>query len=583
MQLSRLLQLLGVLVLVATVVLVGRMATTEWQSVHNASASLRALDQLQQGLVAVEMVSRERGPTNAALGDGLPAAPERAEALRAARQRTDRAFAELLQSWQTLPDAGEAGRVRQAGLALAEARATVDRTLALPKAQRTPEAIRHAVYGMVAVVPLLAPVTNASARASLRAYPALGDDVHGARLAAELRESAGLLGSHFTAGVVTGRPFSAAERRAIDETRGRIALLQSLLELRLRLPQAPQAVAQAWGAVNTRYFGAAYQLVDSVLLRGEGDGRYGMTAAEFAAQYVPDMNPILALRDVLLAQAREKAAAEHRRAVRVLAWVMAGSSGLLVALGGALYMIQYRVLRPLEKTTRALKALARDDLRAPLPEPVAQDEMAAVIGAVRSLQAQTQQRRDLERERDQLIGQLKQQSETDFLTGLPNRRAFIAAAQGLLGAASRQGFGVAVVVMDIDWFKQLNDNLGHAAGDQALQAVAGAVRTQLREGDLAARFGGEEFVVMLAGCDSAQGLRFAERLREAVARAEIPAPSAQGVRMTASLGVADSATAGLSLDALISAADAAMYQAKQAGRNRVAAAPAPAFSASLAC
>lgn len=284
------------------------------------------------------------------------------------------------------------------------------------------------------------------------------------------------------------------------------------------------------------------------------------------------MNPILALRDALLAQARDRAQQEHQRALRVLVWALAGSGALLLVLGGALYVIQHRVLQPLAKTTRALKALANNDLQAPLPVPLAEDEMSAVIGAVRALQGQTRRRQDLERERDLLIEQLREQSETDYLTGLPNRRAFITQARTALAQATRYGVDMAVLVLDVDWFKQLNDSMGHAAGDKALLAVADVVRTELREGDLAARFGGEEFVLLLSHCNREQGLQFANRLREKVAAAQVMGAADPEVRVTVSLGVADSAHGGWGLDALLSAADAAMYRAKNAGRNRAVAA-----------
>ncbi len=580
MQLSRMLHLLGALVLVATIALVGRMATTEWQSVHNASESLRLLDQLRLGLLAAEMVSRERGPTNGALGDALPMRQSQAQALKEARARTDQAFDALAQAVAPHHPLVEGGidlaqSMQTAQGALAKARAGVDQVLALPKEQRSAEAIRDAVYGMVAVVPLLTQVTNALASAVQQAYTAVGDDVQGARLAAELREYAGLLGSHFTAALVKGNPFSTAERSAIDETRGRIAQLRALVELRLQIPdKTTGSVVLAWSAVETRYFGVARALLDKVLAQGEGDGRYDLSAAGFAALYVPEMNPILAVRDALLAQARERASLEHQRALRVLVWALAGSGLLLTVLAGALYVIQHRVLRPLAQTTRALKALANDDLQAHLPDPVADDEMAAVIGAVRSLQSQTRRRQDLERERDRLIEQLKEQSETDYLTGLPNRRAFIEKARGVLAQAMRYDFDVAVLVLDIDWFKQLNDSLGHAAGDKALLVVADVVRTQLREGDMAARFGGEEFVLLLSYCDRAQGMRFAERLRQAIAEAQVLGAADPSIRITVSLGIADSGRLGWGLDALLSAADAAMYQAKNAGRNRAVAASA---------
>lgn len=136
----------------------------------------------------------------------------------------------------------------------------------------------------------------------------------------------------------------------------------------------------------------------------------------------------------------------------------------------------------------------------------------------------------------------------------------------------RYDFDVAVLVLDIDWFKQLNDSLGHAAGDKALLVVADVVRAQLREGDMAARFGGEEFVLLLSHCDRAQGMRFAERLREAIADAQVLGAADPDIRITVSLGIADSGRLGWGLEALLSAADAAMYRAKNAGRNRAVAA-----------
>ena len=572
MSLSRLLGWLAALLIVATVSLVGRIAATEWRSLRSSEESLQAVDQLRLALLAAEMVSRERGPTNGALGDASPPAPALQQALVEARARTDQAFQALQAVLPASTDAAQ--RTDAARVALAGARKAVDHAIALPKHRRTPETIRGAVYRMVAVVPLLAPISSQLSNEAQQAYPALGDVVQAARLSSELREYAGLLGSHFTAALTQQQPFSPQERTAIEQTRGRIAQLRALIDLRMQMPDQPKPVIQTWQQVEHQYFEVTAQLLDKVITAGEGDGRYGLDPATFAAVYVPDMNTILGLRDVLLAQARQEATEENRRARQMLAWALAGSAALLLVLGSALLLVHRRVLQPLVQTTRALKALANNQLDAPLPQPVADDEMAAVIGAARALQLQTRQRQALERERDTLIAQLREQSNTDFLTRLPNRRAFIAAAEGVLAQAQRMGFGVVIVMLDVDRFKRINDSLGHAIGDQALQAVANAVRSALRLGDLAARFGGEEFVVLLSHCDRTQGLCLAERLREVIAATPVDCQADAPVHVSASLGVADSATHGLALDDLLSQADAAMYLAKQAGRNQVAVAKA---------
>ena len=567
MSLSRLLGWLAALLVLATLALIGRTATTEWRSLADAQTSLQAVGQLRLALVAAEMVSRERGPTNGALGAAAPLTSGLREGLDKARDRTDRAFKDMQ---SVLHDQDTASRLTLARRSLDEARTAVDGTLALPLTDRSPQALRAAVYGMVAVVPMLAPISSKLAADAQRAYPALGDAVQAARLSSELREHAGLLGSHFTAGLAGQLPFTPDEVTAVEQTRGRIAGLRALLELRLLLPGQPVALADAWQHVQTQYFGAAGQLLVRVIAAGKSDGHHGLDPAAFAALYVPPMTTILGLRDVLLDQAMAEARVEYERATRALAWVVAGSAALLAVLGSALLMVHRRVLRPLVQTTRALKALADNPTDAALPAAAVDDEIAAVIDAARALQLQTRRRQALERERDALITQLQAQSNTDFLTGLPNRRAFFASAEGVMAQARRLGFGVAVVVLDIDHFKHLNDRRGHAFGDEALVAVANAVRSALRLGDLAARFGGEEFVVLLSHADQVQGMHLAERLREVIAATPVDPQADIPVRVTASLGMADSATHGLVLERLLSQADAAMYSAKQAGRNRVA-------------
>jgi diguanylate cyclase (GGDEF)-like protein len=262
--------------------------------------------------------------------------------------------------------------------------------------------------------------------------------------------------------------------------------------------------------------------------------------------------------------------------------VLGAVSAAAVLLGAALVaasrVLRRRVLQPLAATVRVLDELARDEPGGTLPAAPADDEVAAVIRGVGTLQQHARARHALERERDELIERLKSQSATDFLTGLANRRAFFDMAERELAGARRHGVPVVVMVLDLDHFKRLNDEHGHDAGDRALRAVADAVREQLRQDDLAARYGGEEFALLLRHCEPADGLRFSERLRAAIAQATVPLPAGGTARVTASVGVAASSDHGHDLEALVARADEAMYQAKHAGRNRVALAVAPALT-----
>lgn len=166
---------------------------------------------------------------------------------------------------------------------------------------------------------------------------------------------------------------------------------------------------------------------------------------------------------------------------------------------------------------------------------------------------------------------LRRLARTDRLTGVGNRLRFDEELAMTATRARRYRRGYAVAMIDIDHFKIYNDAWGHAAGDEALRAVATALASQVRDGDGIYRYGGEEFVVLLQEADAAGGAVLGERLREEVERLGLPAPGPSG-RVSVSVGVA-AWTPGLAEEeavGVVSRADAALYRAKGEGRNRLA-------------
>ncbi|HEV7488749.1 MAG TPA: tetratricopeptide repeat-containing diguanylate cyclase [Thermoanaerobaculia bacterium] len=155
---------------------------------------------------------------------------------------------------------------------------------------------------------------------------------------------------------------------------------------------------------------------------------------------------------------------------------------------------------------------------------------------------------------------------TDELTRLPNRRHILAAAEIAFDAAKRDGRPAAVIVLDIDHFKRINDTFGHAAGDAVLQSVARTCRVALRPADLIGRIGGEEFLVVLHSATRSQAHEIAERLRTAVERIDLTS-IASALHVTISLGVW--LAGDYAASAAIAAADLLLYRAKESGRNRV--------------
>ena len=164
---------------------------------------------------------------------------------------------------------------------------------------------------------------------------------------------------------------------------------------------------------------------------------------------------------------------------------------------------------------------------------------------------------------------VERQALVDGLTGLANRRAVEETLRGELARAERFQGDLCVVLADLDAFKAVNDRYGHPLGDQVLREAANALQETVREIDLAGRWGGEEFVLILPGTDSSDGAAVAERARRAIELRQIQTPDGQPVSVTASFGVA-SFPSNAGLDALVAAADEALYRAKREGRNRVA-------------
>ncbi|MEY2690690.1 MAG: hypothetical protein RL375_4890 [Pseudomonadota bacterium] len=167
-----------------------------------------------------------------------------------------------------------------------------------------------------------------------------------------------------------------------------------------------------------------------------------------------------------------------------------------------------------------------------------------------------------------MTAELERQSRRDSLTGLPNRRDIVESLNIEWARYQRSGVPFSLACLDIDHFKAINDSHGHAAGDEVLIAVAQRMNRQLRPGDRLGRSGGEEFVALLCGCEPPQALAAAERLRLAVCDTAALRPGIDQ-HLTISIGVATACPADSSADALLARADAALYRAKAAGRDRV--------------
>ena len=235
-------------------------------------------------------------------------------------------------------------------------------------------------------------------------------------------------------------------------------------------------------------------------------------------------------------------------------------AALLVAVGLFAYFLGLLITRPLDRLTRAAAQVASGDLDVHLPV-VGGGELKYVTEVFNDMVARLREsRRELER-----------LSITDDLTGLYNRRYLMETLANEVRRSRRLDHPCALLMADVDHFKEYNDAYGHLAGDAALTRIAGVLRETTRDVDCAVRYGGEEFVVLMPETKAPGAIETAQRIRTRLATDELV-----GEKLSLSIGVAQFPDDGDTPEALLARADAALYRAKREGRDRVLRAPPPA-------
>ncbi len=247
-------------------------------------------------------------------------------------------------------------------------------------------------------------------------------------------------------------------------------------------------------------------------------------------------------------------------------------AGLLVGIGLTAYLLGLTVVRPLERLTGAATRVAGGDLEVTLPV-VDRGEVGHLTQGFNYMVKRLRQARDELAAANAALSEkneeLQKLSITDPLTGLNNRRHLMDVLATEVARARRLNHPFAVLMIDIDHFKQYNDTYGHLAGDRLLSQIAVLFRDAIRSIDYAARYGGEEFLLLIHETGSADAAQVADRIRRRVA-AEPFGDGADPVgRITVSIGVAIFPAQGDGAEAIIASADAALYEAKRLGRNLV--------------
>ena len=349
------------------------------------------------------------------------------------------------------------------------------------------------------------------------------------------------------------------DRRSAEVFRDQATAIQSSLNS-LQVAVGDGTPAAASLAIARRHWGQALRTGQTLMTLPRGaavaEATSRMDAFELSARRAD--GALIDMHNDLLRrlEARRERVREAREWMRLMAWVAAGAALLLGAAGMVLVdrTVVDRVRALAAGVTRAAAGDGREPVQATLLP-----ELAQVAGAFNRMGEYfaNQERK------------LALLARTDGLTGLDNRREFDIELAEHLARAKRFGGKVGLLMIDIDHFKAFNDRFGHQGGDLALRAIAVALVATLRDVDRPFRYGGEEFAVILPASDPEGARLTAERLRGRIAERVIGLAEGRKGNVTVSIGVAVYPDTDGGPESLVAAADAALYRAKEEGRDRV--------------
>jgi diguanylate cyclase (GGDEF)-like protein len=261
----------------------------------------------------------------------------------------------------------------------------------------------------------------------------------------------------------------------------------------------------------------------------------------------------------------------YAQIVQLRNFTMALVLGLLLFIGLAAYLLGLTLVRPLDRLTRGAAKVAAGDLEVDVPV-LSRGEVGYLTEVFNNMVTRLRQGREKLAAINETLRQKNEElheiSITDSLTALYNRKHLMETLDKEVARSERHKHTFALLVIDIDHFKEYNDTYGHLAGDEVLRRLAAVFKKSIRSCDYAARYGGEEFIVLLPEISAEDGVQAAERIRNQVAEKKFGS-NKKPIVVTVSVGVAAYPKDGKDPESVIKKADGALYKAKEHGRNRV--------------
>lgn len=545
---------MALLAVVCTLLLATSTISASIDAFRKAQAGAENMRQFTAIFDAANFISAERGPANS-----LMTVPDTGQV--EARRKwgdfvrdTDAALRELER--RDIPDA----MIDDVHARLAAARALVGAIGQQPRHARRYEEIHAAIGAMFVARDSYRRIIEWQSGEILRRDPDLSAIVVQGIALSDLREYAGRLGSYLIAPMAAGTAVTPQDIAASSAARGRLLEVWDLVGPRSALPVSDPIRLKRQEAEDT-FMRDGLALIDEQMAIGRRSGRFSLDGVSLTQRYVALMQPLGDMRNIYLTEIVSQFEAGEREALLTLYRNGLTTAVLLMLVLGLVAAVQIYILRPLLRGAQAVVALADERPAGLVSSPGDAQEIKRLYGAIGVLA----QRLD---ERTLLTRQLEILATTDGLTGLLNRRAL----EDQVAAMAMDGAKY-LILLDIDHFKSINDRYGHPFGDIVLRAIADLMRHSIGQSGYLARFGGEEFAILLESGSLPEAACKARKLRMAIERCPIEAPDGELLAVTASFGVAGGAH--LTWSDMLVHADAALYRAKDAGRNRVRVSRAP--------
>lgn len=529
------------------------------QSYLKAVRTSDELHALQEVAILANKISKERAPANKVLSSTPEEIHQRQQELEIYRKEVDQQFEHTAKVLQQVGFPHLSQRLESAVRpSLEQGRLQIDSYAKIPWEQRNAQALDQAIAAMFKAWDSCRTILKGVVIASNTTSTSQNNFISQILFLSDLRDQAGRAASIIMAYVTFEQPIPAANLTRAMQVQYRIHYLWDLIGTLQPEEDKTEEFNRLHNAVDTVFIQKGLPIVSSLVEESIQQVPYHLTGTELTNAMVDKFATVVDLQSYLLEYSNQVAEREKSSHLQQLLWTVLLSFVSLGAAIATMIFARKSVFQPLIEARQILFTLSENGDTKALSSN-AHTKSESLFTAIQRLQQMLQQR-------DALEFRLKNIAHSDPLTGLANRFALEEYTRFLESHPS-QFSQTCLMIIDIDHFKQVNDQYGHIIGDEVIQFVAQCLKDNVRTSDLLVRYGGDEFLVLIENIDFDNARKIADKIRSEVEDAYILSENGDQIQVSVSVGVAIGAQSWISL---FTKADKALFVAKGQGRNAVA-------------